>query len=92
MSITGRCGSIDYSKSLLIEKQLVPSGPICKYYKGLYVGLDQWDGTDFFVPDKTLWVIVTSKTANILKKNKITNVELTNLTKREVNVKSCLKE
>ena len=91
-SVTGRCGPIDDSKALIIEKRLVPTGPICTYYKGLYIRLDQWDGADFFVPEKTIGIVVTRRTAEILKKNKITNMELENLTEVERNVRSCPKE
>jgi len=80
-SITGRCGPIDYAKSELIEK-LVPATPpffLRKFYKGLYVGLDRWDGTDFFVPEGVLHIIITESASNVLKKNKLTNIYLKNL-------------
>jgi len=83
-SVIGRCGKIDYSKSEIIEKQLVPNGLLGKYYKGLNVGLDKWDGSDFFLPEKYFGIIITEKTANILKKNKITNIKLENLTEIEL--------
>ena len=84
LSITGKCGKIDYSKSGIIEKRLVPNGPLVKYYKGLHIGLDGWDGTDFFLPEKTLWAIITKKMAESLKKNKLTNIRLENLAEIEV--------
>ncbi len=79
LSITGRCGPIDYEKSEIFEKQTVPNGPVTKYYKGLHVGLDKWDGTDFFLPEGNLGIIITKKAADIIKKNKLTNIDLTNL-------------
>lgn len=79
LSITGRCGKIDYSKSEIIEKRLVPNAPLGKYYKGLHVGLDKWGGSDFFLPEKYFGIIITSKTAEVLKKNKLTNIRLENL-------------
>lgn len=85
LSITGRCGRLDYNKSEITEKRLVPNGPLVKYYKGLHVGLDKWDGTDFFLSEKTLWTIITKKTAKALKKNKLTNVRLENLAEIEIN-------
>lgn len=78
-SIIGRCGPVDYKKCEIIEKRFVPTGPLGKYYKGLYIGLDEWDGTDFFLPDKFRGIIITSKTASILKINKLTNINLKNL-------------
>ncbi|TAF71904.1 MAG: hypothetical protein EAZ53_17250 [Bacteroidetes bacterium] len=80
LSITGKCGKIDYSKSEIIEKRLVPNGPVGKYYKGLPIGLDEWDGSDFFLPHNNFGAIVTSKVADVLKKSKVTNVRFENLT------------
>jgi len=84
LSITGRCGKIDYSKSKIIEKRLVPNGPLGRYYKGLYIDLDKWDGSDFFLPEKNFGTIITSRTSDALKKsNKLTNIRLENLTEIE---------
>lgn len=79
LSITGRCGKIDYSKSEIIEKRLVPNAPLGKYYKGLHVGLDKWDDNDFFLPEKYFGIIITNRAAEVLKKNKLTNIRLENL-------------
>ena len=82
-SVTGRCGEIDYSKSEVIEKRLVPNGALGKFYKGLYVGLEKWDGSDFFLPEKYYGTIITSKAANILKQSKLTNIRMENLAEIE---------
>lgn len=84
LSITGRCGPIDVSKSEIIYKRRVPEGPICKFYKGLHVGLDVWDGTDFFLPKHYYGPSITSKAADIIKSNKLTNIKLTNLADIEI--------
>ena len=83
-SVTGRCIQLDYKKSEIIEKQMVPTGPVCKYYKG--VDVDGWDGTDFFIPNKTRYIIVTKKAADVLKNHKITNMLLENLADMETDV------
>ena len=83
-SITGHCASIDYKKSKVIEKRMVPTGPICKFYKGILI--DKWDGTDFFSPVDTYDLFITHRAADVLKKNKITNVHLENLTEYETSV------
>jgi hypothetical protein len=83
-SITGRCGPIDYTRSRIIKKKLVQDGPLSEYYKGLYVGLDVWDGSDFFLPKEHYGTIVTSNTADVLKKSKLTNVRLSNLAEIEM--------
>jgi hypothetical protein len=84
LSITGRCGEIDYNKSTIIEKNVIENGPTGKYYKGLHVGLDKWDGSDFFLPAKYFGIILTDKAAQILKKNKLTNIRLENLAEVEI--------
>lgn len=84
LSIVGRCGKINYSKSEIIEKRLVPNAPLGKYYKGSYVSLDEWDGSDFFLPEKYFGIIITSRAAEVLKKNKLTNIRLENLAEIEM--------
>lgn len=84
LSITGRCGKIDYSKSEIIEKRLVPNAPLGKYYKGLHVGLDKWDENDFFLPEDYFGIIITNRAAEVLKKNKLTNIRLENLGEIEI--------
>jgi hypothetical protein len=84
-SITGHCAPIDYRKSEIIEKQwITPTGPMCKFYKGIFI--DKWDGTDFFSPEDTYDLFITRRAADILKKNKITNMQLENLTEYETRV------
>jgi hypothetical protein len=85
-SVLGKCGPINYSKSPIIEKRLVPNGPICKFYKGLYIDLDTWDGSDFFIPENRRGIIVTKKAADILRKSKLSNVLLRNLSDFESSV------
>ena len=73
-SITGSSGPKNYEKSQIIEKQFVPLGPIIKFYKGFLI--DKWDKSDFFLPEKTTMTCITKKAAEILRKNKITNMYL----------------
>lgn len=83
-SITGRCGEVDYSKCEIIEKQMVPNAPAMKYYKGIHVDLDKWDGSDFFIPEKYFGIIVSQKVRDVLMDIKATNVELVKLTEIEI--------
>ncbi|MDE3045855.1 MAG: hypothetical protein KGJ02_04340 [Verrucomicrobiota bacterium] len=84
-SVDGRCGKVDYKKCEIIQKRLVSTGPLVRIYKGLHIGLEEWDGTDFFLPEGTLEIIITSKAANVFKKNKLTNLYLKNLSEIETN-------
>ncbi|MDQ0109558.1 hypothetical protein J2T02_004702 [Chitinophaga terrae (ex Kim and Jung 2007)] len=79
LSITGRCGKINYNKSEIIEKRLVPNAPLVKYYKGLPVDLNKWDTSDFFLPEKYFGIIITGRAAEVLKKSKVTNIKLENI-------------
>jgi hypothetical protein len=69
----------DYSKSEIIEKRLVPTGPVSKYYRGLHIGLDKWDNYDFFQPEKYWGTIITCNAAQLLQKSKLTNIRFENL-------------
>lgn len=84
LSITGKAGAIDFSKSTIIEKQYVPNAPKARFSKGLHIGMDKWDGSDIFLPKGYLGAIMTKKVADIIKANKITNVELVNIADVEV--------
>jgi len=84
LSITGRCGPVDYSKSEVINKRLVPTGPLCKFFKGIPIGLDEWDGSDFFLPEGNYRTVVTEHAADIIKFHRLTNIELRNLAEIEV--------
>ena len=75
-SITGKCGPINYEMSEIIEKRRIPTAPPRKFYKGLNIGLEKWDGTDFFTPPDNFRTIITKRAANVLKKKKVTNLNL----------------
>lgn len=84
-SVTGKCAPISFKNSKIIEKQFVPTGPICKYFKG--IDLDEWDGSDFFCPEGNIGIYVTRKVTQVLKGNKITNVRFEDVTELEFNVR-----
>ncbi len=86
-SVTGRCGPIHDELAEIVDRQSIPNGPIYQVYKGLYVGLDEWDGTDCFIPDKTSFIVVTKKIKTLLTDNKITNLEFKNLMEIEINIR-----
>ncbi len=83
-SITGHSGPISYKKSEIIEFRRVPHGSLCRYYKG--ISIDNWDGSDFFTPKGTYQTCITRKVADILKKNKISNLHLENFTEYQIDV------
>ena len=83
-STLGRCGPVDCTQGEVIEKRLVPTGPLVRYRRGLHVGVDRWDGSDFCLPENYLGTIVTRRAAEVLKASKLTNVELNNLADMEI--------
>lgn len=85
-SIIGRCGPISYENAEIIEKRRVPNGPLVKRYKGENIDEDRWDGSDFFMPPETFQMFITKKAADILKKEKITNLEMKNTVDIEIDV------
>lgn len=84
LSITGKCGAPNYSLSHTYIKQLVPNGIKQKYYRGLHIGFDKWDGSDLFIPEGTLNIVMTKKVMNIIRHHKITNINLQSLADYEI--------
>lgn len=82
-SVVGKCGPIDYTKSEIITKRLVPNGPLVDFYKGMHVGLDKWDGSDFFMPGDTAFII-TEKVRDLFVSNKFSNMRFENLADKEL--------
>jgi len=89
-SVTGRCGPVSFDNSKIIEKRLIPEGPLCKYYKGIFV--DNWDGTDFFTPDAKYHTFITENVVEIFRKRKLTNILIEKLADYEVDVSFITKD
>ena len=83
-SITGRCGPVDFSKSERILKSFVPEGPLSTFCKGFPIELDSWDGSDFFLPSNRYSTTVSKRAAEVIKKEKLTHIQLTRLTDYEI--------
>jgi hypothetical protein len=74
--VKGRCGSILYEKENIIEKQVSPSLPPFKFYKGYKIDRDKWDGKDVFMPNNTNHIFVSEKVYEILIDAKVTNIKM----------------
>lgn len=85
-SVKGVSGPKSYINSPVIEKRLVESGPIVKFYKGANIDLNKWDGADFFIPEDTIAIITTRVVANLLEKNQVSNAMLNNVSESEMSV------
>ncbi len=86
-SVIGHCGPIICEKSEIIEKRLIPTGPLVKFYKGIFFNLESWDGSDFFSPEGTVRILVNENVTNALREYNITNTKVKNLKDIETIVK-----
>lgn len=64
--VTGKCGKLD-----------MPKEP--GFYTGYKFDYGTWDKSDFFSPEETMLLLCTEKIQKLLKKHKITNAELTDV-------------
>lgn len=83
LSVLGRSGEIQYDLAIPVDKQLVPTGPVGRYYKGLPIVPSTWDGNDFFLPECSISACVSTKAMRVLKAAKITNLNLRALSEIE---------
>jgi len=91
-SVTGRCGPIQYGKSEIIEKRLISTGPVVKFYKGLSFGLESWDGSDFFSPKDTIRIITNEKVFQLMREQKISNLVMEPLDEIKTRVAGVLRK
>ncbi len=84
LTVLGRCGIIDYSKSERIIKQpFPPNGAFVEVKIGLHFEIHSWDGSDIFTPENSLFVFITKRVKEIIENNKISNIEITCLNEYE---------
>ena len=62
-------------------------GQVIRLYKGATIDLSKWDKSDFVVPKVLKGITITKKVAELLEKNKISNLSLDNMTEVGMNVK-----
>lgn len=75
LSIHGRCGDIDNSRSELVQKDF-PGGTF-PVHRGLFFGADDWDGSDMFCArGGSGWIFVTREVANAIEAAKFKNISL----------------
>jgi hypothetical protein len=67
LSVTGRCGPIDYSMSeTVVLPPPVPEGRAMPHRRGLFPLPGSWDGSDLFTPEDTLFTCVTARVRDAL--------------------------
>ena len=73
---SGRAGAIDRSLSERITlPPPIPEGVAMAGIRGLYFGLDEWDGSDVFSPHGAYTVIVTEAVRDAMTAAGLSNVE-----------------
>ncbi|REA63525.1 hypothetical protein DSL64_03515 [Dyadobacter luteus] len=68
LQVTGRCGKLEQPKE-------------AGFYKGYKFDYATWDKSNLFSPDETVLLFCTKKVRDLLKKNKITNLDVTDISK-----------
>jgi len=84
LAITGHCGQLDDSRC--IQKQFPPPSSVAPSrlsWIGYYFEEKSWDGSDIFIPEGTGIIIVTNRVKEIIRKNKLTNVDFELITEVE---------
>lgn len=76
LSVTGRCGSLDKPRRVPI-----PRGK--RWWRGLYVKDDFWDGSDVFLPYGTTFVFVTQEVKDALEAIRPSNIAFIRLSEFE---------
>jgi hypothetical protein len=70
LTITGRCGPLDYTRGEWVRKDDEPG----RLLRGLFFDERSWDRSDFFLPAGTLNMLVTERVRDCLQREKIKNV------------------
>jgi hypothetical protein len=79
LAITGRCGAINYSRSVPIQRRY-PAG-VFPAFQGIYFDESSWDGSDIFMtPPESIWTFVTERVRSALQECAINNVILERVT------------
>jgi hypothetical protein len=78
LSINGRCGPIDKTKSQPIMKKF--PARMSKAWRGLFFDPSTWDGTDLFMPHgNNGWIFVVDEVRRAFERAKVENVTFTAL-------------
>ena len=82
--VTGRAGSVDWSRGRLERRPpFVPGGPALMKRIGMHIDFSTWDGSDFFVPEGTLFTVVHRRVHEMAVKAKLTGMLFTPLDEYE---------
>jgi hypothetical protein len=74
--VVGRCGRIDNSRSVSVDRVVVGNPKGAKVWKGLYFDESTWDGSDLFSPDGTAFTFATENVKSVIEQEKATNIDI----------------
>lgn len=74
MKILGKSGPLVNELSRQEVATRIPGGPTYIKKVGKYFTPGSWDGSDFFRPEGTLNIFITSKIKSMIEKHKLTNI------------------
>lgn len=69
LSVTGRCGPLDYTHGPWVRRPGEPG----RFLKGLSFPEGTWDGSDFVVPEGTLYVLLSERARACITKHDVAN-------------------
>ena len=76
LSITGRCGRIDHNQGEWLNRDDEPG----RFLRGLFFDVQSWDGSDFFVPEGTLYICTRRRVRDYLEAASVKNIKCERLT------------
>jgi hypothetical protein len=79
VGITGRCGSLDNTRSKKVTRILPSASSSADRWLGLYFPEETWDGADLFRPEGTMLTIVTLRAKEVIEATKATNIRFRRL-------------
>jgi len=82
LTITGRCGSLDWSRSLPVLRTY-RSGTFANY-RGIFFREDSWDGSDLFMPEDLAWMFTSERFSALAQKLRLRNAKFRKLSTAEV--------
>jgi hypothetical protein len=80
--VTGRCGPVDYGRAQVVE----PLGHFTRL-RGLVTGAENWDGSDFCMPENRSSILVTDTAAEKIGAASLSSVRLTAVEEVEFDTK-----
>lgn len=87
LRINGKCGPVDTTMGEIVTlPPRVPTGKVRRVRRGLFFDLNTWGKTDFYIPEGTGHILITSRVHDAIVKSKFTNVFMENIADYERSV------